>query len=516
MSLAVGFSDQFTADAIKSASIAYPPLFISRYFKDDKGQPIKLKPFHIEWIEAMLDPAIDKLLILAPAFHAKTTVTRFICTYLMSRDPNVRIMHIMNNSTDAEQNLSAIQVSMEEHDSELVSDFGPFRGRKWTTTQMELAKRTITDKEPTFAAYGTGSNVFGHRADFVICDDLLNLDNSGPQATDAMRQKVHDWFFQGVMKVAAPRGKVIVIGTMMDFRDLYHELLDPKHGFKVIRMQALIDDETREVLWPEQMPYEKLVAMRESDPVSFMKRMQNEALDESSLVFPQAALDACCEDRPWGVVTQAMKDAGRTHVIVSFDPSSGQKTGWCGLAVLAFNPKEPEPRQYDVLEIYNFRRMLESSDEEESQGKLGQVETLIQAVTKYGARMLVIEKNGAHQYLLQSKKLRAFRDSGHRVEPHYTSGRDKADPDIGVDTLGPLVSARKITFPFGDEESRRWVSSFFTQEASKYPMASRTDRLMALWMGFLKARELGARNQRIRRRSLPSWMQNAGLFQRAS
>ena len=501
------------SEVIAKATLEYAPLFMSRYFKGSKGEDIRLKEFHLEWVDAVLDPSIDRLLILAPATHGKSTLlSRFITTYLMAKDPNIRIMHIMQNATDAEQNLVAIQREMEDPTSLLVQEHGPFKGKRWTTTQFDVAKRSIVDKEPTFAAYGTGSNVFGHRADYVILDDPLNLDNSGPQVTEATRKKVHDWFFEGVLKVAKPRGKVVVIGTPMDFRDLYHELMEPRHGFKVIKMKALLDDEKREVLWPEQMPYEKLVAERESDPVSFMKRYQTEAIDSSALTFLPADLEKCLDlDRGWGEITPVMRQAGRTHIGIAFDPSTA---GYCGLVVGAFDPKEPEPRTYDILEIVNFKRPFEATAEEEALGRYGQVETLIHTWEKYAkegtVRFLVIEGNGYQQAIGQSRRLREFQAAGHHIEPHST-GRNKIDPEVGVETLGARVRGWKIRFPYRDEESRRWVSSFFEQEAQRYPMASLTDRIMALWMFVLKASALSPSYLRVRKLQLPTWAQGMGL-----
>ena len=49
-----------------------------------------------------LDPSITKLLVEWPADHSKTTSTRFLCAYIITRNPNIRIMNIMNNATDAE------------------------------------------------------------------------------------------------------------------------------------------------------------------------------------------------------------------------------------------------------------------------------------------------------------------------------------------------------------------------------------------------------------------------------
>src|SRR3990167_1276600 len=103
-----GLSSDIATEAIRQTTLAYPPMFITRYFKDDKNLPIKLKPFHLELIEAVMDPTINRVLIMVPAGHGKTTVvSRFMMTYLLTKNRNSRIMYIANNSTDAEQNLKA-------------------------------------------------------------------------------------------------------------------------------------------------------------------------------------------------------------------------------------------------------------------------------------------------------------------------------------------------------------------------------------------------------------------------
>ena len=74
--------------------------------------------------------------------------------------------------------LGAIERDLSDPNSLLVQDFGDLRGDLWQTTQFNIKGRSIVDREPTLAAYGTGSNVFGHRSDLIIADDLLNLDNA--------------------------------------------------------------------------------------------------------------------------------------------------------------------------------------------------------------------------------------------------------------------------------------------------------------------------------------------------
>ncbi len=496
---------QATQQAAAKAALAYPPLFITRYFRDDKGKPLVMEEFHLDIIQALTDPSAKRVLILVPADHAKTTLTRFSAIREIVRDRNIRIMNIMNNATDAVQNCVAVEREISDPDSLLWEDYGDLRGDVWQTGQFTVAGRTSKDKEPTFAAYGTGSNVFGHRADLVLCDDLLNLENSGPQVTDEARRQLHDWFFQGVMKVAGPTGKIVVMGTVMDFRDLYHELMDPKHGFTVIRMKAL-DEATNEPLWPKRFSADFLLAEKASDLISFSKRRQNEALDTSLLTFERAAWDRCKDlTRGWGEITQAMKDAHETTVFVTFDPSAVQTstTSWPAVCVGCFDPEAPLPRKLYVLELYRFRALLEETEANIARGRLGQVETLIDLCTRYNAQKLVIEANSTNAYVEQNVKLRQFAVD-HLVEPHYTAG-NKRDPVLGVASMGATANAMMFDLPYGDARSRKEIDDFLTTEIEPHPMGQCSDRLMALWFFQLKAYEESTRRFRVKYRTLPPW-----------
>lgn len=506
---ATGLSEDAVMNAIRVATLEEPSLFISRYFTDEHNDPLQIAEFQKEFIEAFCDPLIPRLLVMLPPAHGKTSIGRALCAYAISRNPNVRVMSIMSNATDAEQNLAALERKLGDSKSLLVREHGPFQSAlDWKASQFTVYKRTLADdKEPTFAAYGTGSNVFGHRADIVVADDIVTLENSGPAVSDQGRQRIHDWFFQGVLPVAGPSGKVVVIGTPMDHRDLYHELMRPEHRFTVIRMPAIIDEDECTVLWPERFSYEWLAQQREADYSSFMKRYQMVALDETLAKFREPSLHLCREPgRRWGEISQDMKDGSFTQVLVAFDPSSSQpgtrvrRSKYCGVAVIAHNPQQKEPKDYYVLEVFHVRDLPE---------KL--VGLLQSTYARYNAKAAVVEANGVNQWFHLVQQFRDWKASGARIIEFFTTGKKKLDPVMGVDTLVGPVEAAKIHFPYGDERARKEVDDFFSNELLPYPQGLLTDRLMALWMGVHSARQLGVRSLKTKLRVLPSW---AGGFSR--
>lgn len=506
---------QLAQEAKKEAALAYAPGFITTYFTDAKGEPIELEEFHLEIIDAITDWDTQRVLLLAPADHGKTTLTRFCLDYLAVRDRNLRMMLVGNNATDAEQALGAIERDLSDPGSPVVKDFGDLKGDLWQTGQFNISGRTIVDKEPTLAAYGTGSNVFGHRSDLVLADDLLNLENAGPFVTPRTRQVVHDWFFEGLLKVAGKEGKVVVIGTVMDKRDLYHELMDPRHGFKVVKMKALIDDATHTVLWPKRNPYEYLAAQRESDYISFMKRYQNEAMDPSTATFDSERLPMCLDrTRRWGEISEDMKKAGFTRVLVTMDPfggARGKKSSWTGICVGAYDPRQEPPRMLYVLKIYRTQARMEETEAAIAAGDLGALDMMMKEHQDYDATASVIESNAQNKLILESPRLRKFVDGRRTIIAHQT-GDNKHDPDIGVNAVAVSMKATLISFPYGDEVARKNVDSFFSEEIVSHPMGRFTDRLMALWFFHLKANEETSHPFKVvYRRFLPTWLRGTGL-----
>lgn len=100
------------------------------------------------------------------------------------------------------------------------------RPKKWTDEWITL-HNGVLDKEIHFIAYGIlgqirGMNIDDVRPDFIICDDILDDENS---ATPEQREKVKERFWGALMKSLCrkeenPMAKCILLQTPIDQEDL--------------------------------------------------------------------------------------------------------------------------------------------------------------------------------------------------------------------------------------------------------------------------------------------------------
>ena len=108
-------------------------------------------------------------------------------------------------------------------------------------------------KDPTISTTSVEGTILSKRADIIICDDLLNFENT---RTPEQRQKIKDWFNLVLLPVLEPKtGRLIVVGTIWQVGDLMEDLLkDPTFDFRK-RYQAIIKEPehgtAQEKLWQE-------------------------------------------------------------------------------------------------------------------------------------------------------------------------------------------------------------------------------------------------------------------------
>lgn len=470
----------------------YERAFLFRYFGPDGSGRLSndLEAFHLRLImTALYEP---RGLVLYPAAHGKTTLIGCLLPILeMIRNPNIRIVGVFKNETEALGVISTVKAELSENDL-LVEDYGPFvpddndPRRPWKADWISVRARTRVAKEPTYAVFGSGAkNVLGHRSDWVICDDVVTEKNS---STPDQRTNMLTWYKEAVetspekIRAGEIAGRITTVGTMFHPKDLYDSIRRKvdRNGvprYVMQREDAIADQEKHLPLWPERYSWDDLMDMRaDMGTLSFNRRMRNRPVDESQQPFREAYIlgegdyPGCFDHhRCMGEVEPGWR------IVCAIDPAVGasRSAKFVGRIVIAIPPENPAHR---LLLLCERDQMTVPQ----------QADSIIQTHLDFNAMMSVIEVNGYQKGLEQIVQER-MTEAGItlRIEPH-TTGMNKLDPEIGLPSLAPLLEKGHLRFPMGDAESRR-KSMMLVEEFVEYPFFAYTDLMMATWFAVLKS-----------------------------
>jgi hypothetical protein len=91
----------------------------------------------------------------------------------------------------------------------------------------------------------------------------------------------------------------------------------------------------------------------------------------------------------------------------------------------------------------------------------------------------IVEQNAAARFLLQYEHVRKWQaKNGVDILPH-TTGKNKSDPEYGVQTIAPHYRYGRIRLPSADD-SRQQVMQL-VKEVTTYPHGRTDDCVMAQW-----------------------------------
>jgi len=258
-------------------AVSNPAVFGEYYIKPfTKGWDTKTANFQFDMIENVL--TYQNIVVHIPVEHAKSTwISLVYPLWLLARDKNISIAIISNTARQAKGFMSVIKQHLETN--ELIHrDFPyliPDYDYKWTETEIFL-KRDITkkSKDPSILALGTEGAILGARLDYVIGDDICDLQNT---ATELSRQKVLTWWNEIIDSRVSKTGKKILLGTLQHNQDLLCTLSDKK-SYHYVHYAGL--DETTNPptpLWGDKWSLERLLQKKEDiGSISFARVIQND------------------------------------------------------------------------------------------------------------------------------------------------------------------------------------------------------------------------------------------------
>lgn len=451
--------------------------------------------FHREIIDA-IESNERRIVVNLPPYHSKSTlVTVWHTVYEICRNPNSRTIIVSKSAPFAKSFLHAIKdiLSVPElyQDSQrnLIEDWGPFMPESggWSEYEIYVQNRTGAEKDPTVLSMGYGGQIYGRRADTIKFDDIATLEN---QRNPERVAQMIEWLNKEALSRIGKSGQAIWVGTRVAPGDIY-SVLTQRPGYKVIRYSALLDEATQQVLWPEHFPYEQVLTHRsEMSAADFQLVYQNVSVPGLHASFTQEMMDEA-------------KDTSRVighylpgwRLIAGLDPAGGNKdSGATAMVLLA-------------VDLDTGMRFVVDAVSEKGMKAPRMRDLMLEWTDRYPIYEWRVESNGVQSQLIQYNEeiIRALALKGVRVNPHYTTGKNKWDPEFGVESMAPLFSANLVSIPWGNAQAAQRFQPMI-EEFVAFPMGITSDLVMAFWFAELGIRDVLQRahmplfNERMRRR----------------
>lgn len=452
----------------------------------------------------------QRLIVNTPTGHAKsTTLTVNYVVWSIVKNPDIKIKIVSKTARMAEDFL--LQVKQRLTDSmyaDLIRDFAPPGGYNANAAQWKQSRiyvsgdiRSAEQKDPTVEALGVKGQIYGARADLIILDDVVDNLNVGEYESQIK------WIQGMLLNRLGRNSRLMVIGTRIAAKDLYTELMNPQYyngrkpTWTYFAQKAVLefaeDPKDWVVLWPRtdapedpsmvaddeglfpKWDGELLAERRDESGAEFSRMYQQETIAEDTTFKPDDLL-ACVQD---------MRYPGK----LANDPRIGREGGMDGLTVIA--SMDPAAKGFTAAIVYALDRatgqrwVLDVFNKAKTPPQ--EIKGLIRQWTlDYGVDEWRVEDNAFQAFLTQDPELtRWVASQGSKLSGH-TTGKNKADPDLGVAGMAALFQARLISLPTTRSER---IQAFVDQLVAWEPQPPRgvkTDMVMALWFAELRARDL--------------------------
>lgn len=456
--------------------------FDRRYFGGlvcpDCGVHHDTPAFHKEITDSVLDPEVRRLLVNLPPYHSKTVCgTVKTRVYRLIQDPNSRHIVVSASQDFAKTILYSINQWLSNPDlydgagGNLIEDFGPFftNATMNTQTKMYIAGRVSSEKDPSVLALGIGNQIYGRRADDIVFDDIATLEN---QRNPEIVQKQLEWIDKQALSRIGRNGKAVWLGTRILAGDIYSTLQE-REGYRIIRYPCILDEEAQSTLWSDHFPYDAAALKRaEMKPEDWQLVYQNVDTPGLGSSFPAEVLNECKDtEHVIGQVDPAWR------LFVGVDPAGGGKqSGFTAMVLWGWNR---DTQDLHLVDLVNVRSLKAYQFKDQLLGWANQ----------YDLTEIRVESNGVQSQLVQYNQelIAPLTQRGVRVVPHHTHA-NKWDPQFGVEAMAPWFYNRKVHLPWGNADSQRRIQSLIDQFVG-FPMAERSDLVMAAWFGWLGVKD---------------------------
>ena len=435
-----------------------PNTFIELVIRHEKtGTPVIQAPVHEAWHD--LANRYDRLLVWAYVGAGKSmqlSIGRVL--WELGRNPSLRIVILSNTlrgqSTKLVRTLKRyIEESEDLHEvfPELVPD------EPWTDDYFTI-KRPYIAKDPSVQATGIHGNIMGARIDFLVIDDILDVENT---RTEHAMEDCWIWY-QGTIPGRMTRGsRAICVGNAWHEKDMLHRLA--KQGWEAFTYPVV--DERGLPRWPEEWPVEMIAQKRkELGPIESARQLDCVARNEQTSRFKMAWINKALARGNGVPMAQRLRSVPvGCRVITGVDLAVSKKDS------------ADETVLVTVLEFENHDRRL--LDVKAGRWSGPEIVREIKEIHLRFHSIFWVETNAAQEYLVQ------FLGETDAIPVRsFITGKNKMDTAFGVESLATEFDNGKWIIPNEDGVCDPEVEKLIGEMLWYDPTKHTGDRLMALWI----------------------------------
>ena len=500
-----------------------PDAFCRFVLRDERtGGRIKQAPVHKRWHKLL--STHPRCIFWAHVEAGKTSqiaIGRVL--YELGRDPSLRIA-IISNTKDMAMKIVRLLGQYIQKSEELHAVFPNLMPADdptlpWKAMALTVRRAGVGGKDPSVQACGIHGNILGSRVDLLVLDDILDHENT---ATPAPREDVYRWVRSTPFSRLTEDARVWCIGNAWHPEDAMHRFAKEQrfHGYRFP-----VIDEHGNLTWPVRWPDTRIASAKlDLGPLEYARQLMCQARDDTSARFKREWIDMCLKLGNGMRVANSLEDAwdGPLPAELLKDEEAGEDVKQPGYLARAhasiwrmggtpmvFTGVDLGVQRKDSndltslftikLEAGGLRRVLRIES-----GRWTGPEILHRVEQTYVAfgSIFVVENNAAQQYIVD------FTRESDLVIPvvPFTTGRNKAHPEFGVESIGAEMANGKWLIPNQHGRTDEEVSEWITELLFYDPREHVGDRVMASWFAREGARrfaDFGRRSSgKVRVRSI--------------
>jgi hypothetical protein len=221
----------------------------------------------VEWLGRAWGAGLRRLLLMVFRGAGKSTIVGLFCAWLLSRNPDLRILVLSADHALASKMTRTIRriVGVHPATQHLVPD-----ADEWSADRFTV-RRTAVLRDPSLLARGIGGNVTGSRCDVLICDDVeVPATAETPGRRETLRAALRELSF-----VLVPEGLHLYVGTPHCYESIYAQRGgETPFLADFTRLVIPVVDGAGRSAWPERFTPEHLDALRlATGPAQFRSQM---------------------------------------------------------------------------------------------------------------------------------------------------------------------------------------------------------------------------------------------------